>query len=259
MKKLFLIFLLIQFSVSAQDAPLVINAAIDGEKILGDVLGNIYIVRGTEIHKYDEKGNLCCTFSDKTNGDITSVDVRDPLRVLIFYKAFGIAKILDNKLAEQAEIDLRKLQLADPWMVCTSESQGLWAFDQATSRLYKFDGALQPVGLSNDLRQDINRSVNPVRMAETDYWLVMIDAQSLLVFDKMGNYFKPVPVGEGVEGLLLHDEWIYASEGKIMRLNIRSGKINESALPVVQAKDKISIIPGKIIYQDGRTLKVYVY
>lgn len=255
--RIVLLFLFAFQLSNAQQLPLSITLLYEPDYITGDILGNIYTIKGSDIQKYNDKGILCCTYSDKTSGEITSVDVRDPLRILVFYKPFGIIKILDNKLGEQSIIELRKMQLTDPWMVCTSDIQGIWAYDNATSRLYRFDASMQPIGLSNDLRQDISRSLNPEMMAESDYWLIIKDNNSLLVFDKMGSYFKPVPIEKGTAGLLLHDEWIYTSGNRLYKLNIRTGKVSDIVLPADATNKKITILPGKIVYQEGKIVDIY--
>ena len=164
-----------------------------------DALGNTYVVRGSEIVKYNEKGAICCTFSDRNYGVVTSIDTRDPLRTLLFYKPFGIVRLLDNNLTEQATINLSSLNISDPLVVCGSEIQGIWVYDNATSRLYKFNSKLQAVGLSNDLRHDVMQNISPLLMSESDYWLVVLEKENLLIFDKMGNFFKSILVG--------HSQW----------------------------------------------------
>jgi hypothetical protein len=252
-------FILLFFSINvfAQEKMTTIVLSSDPGFVTGDVLGNIYIVKGSEVIKYNASGTFCCSFSDRTYGEITSIDVRDPLRILIFYKPFAIIRLLDNNLAEQSLIDLRKLDLADPLLVCTSEIQGTWVYDNATSRLYKFDSAWRPVSLSNDLRQDIMRSIYPVHIAESDYWLIMLDKSSLLVFDKMGSYFKPIMIDPDNKGLLSHDEWISISGNMIVRLNIRNGKMSETALPFVNNAGTVYVLPRKIARITDKKLEIY--
>ncbi len=251
------ILLLYSLHVFGQDKKTIINLNFDPGFVTGDVLGNIYIVKGSEVLKYNESGTFCCSFSDRTYGEITSIDVRDPLRILIFYKPFATIRMLDNNLAEQSLINLRKLDLADPLLVCTSEIQGTWVYDNATSRLYRFDSSWRPVSLSNDLRQDITRTINPLHMAESDYWLILLDNNSLLVFDKMGSYFKPIIIEPGTNGLLSHDEWISISGSMIVRLNIRNGKMSESALPFINNAGIVYVLPRKIVRITDKKLEIY--
>lgn len=229
------------------------------EIIATDALDNIYMVKGSEVIKYDDKGELCCSFSDKSYGDITSIDTRDPLRILLFYKPFGVVRLLDNKLAEQSTIDVHTLSVTEPWLVCSSEMQGMWVYDNATSRLYKFNIQLQPVSLSNDLRQDVMHSISPTMMMESDYWLVLLDKEALLVFDKMGNYFKPVPLNSCRFGRLIHDEWICMDLETLRRINLRTGESVEFKLPFYSTGDIVLVTPQRIIHVSGNKSDVYNY
>jgi hypothetical protein len=231
----------------------------EADMITSDMLGNIYIIKGSDITRYDEEGTICCSYSNKNYGSISSVDTRDPLRILLFYKPFGVIAMLDNKLALQSTIELRNLQIADPSLICSSEIQGIWVYDRSSARLYKFNSQLQPVSLSNDLRQDVMHAINPVSMAESDNWLIMLDEQTLLVFDKLGNYYKPVTLENNNNGQLLHDEWVYCNDDKILRINLRSGKQTEFNLPFKRNEDQVVVMPQRLLHYSGKALDVYSY
>src|SRR5436190_16778523 len=123
MKKIInlVILLLIFQNIKAQETyvPLFkINAEADFFSV--DALGNIFLVNGPEILKLDEKGVFLSKFSKRDYGNITSLDTRDPLRLLVFYKSFGIMRTLENKLSEQSVIDLRTLEVKDPTLICSA-------------------------------------------------------------------------------------------------------------------------------------------
>ena len=261
--KRILLLLLYLFSCIVVDGQTTVKLLFSIEKdadfVSADILGNIYIVKGSELIKYNEKGSICCTFSNRNYGAITSIDARDPLRVLLFYKPFGIVLLLDNNLAEQSKIELRNLDIHDPLLVCSSEIQGIWVYDNATTRLYKFNDQLQAVSLSNDLRQDVMNNINPVLMMESDYWLVIQDVSRLLVFDKMGNYFKSIVLLKAEKGQLIHDEWFYASNGKLMRLNLRNGNLSEVALPFPTLNSGLVLTAQQLLRLIEKRIEIYSF
>lgn len=260
MKYLFAVcFLFLYFnSKSQQTFTKLFSIPTEASIVSADILGNIYMVKGSEIVKYNVNGILCCTFSDRSYGAITSIDTRDPLRLLVFYKPFGIVLLLDNNLAEQSKTELNALKIYDPLLVCSSEIQGMWVYDNATYRLYKFNAQLQAVSLSNDLRQDVMQNINPVMMSESDYWLVMRDQPGLLVFDKMGNFFKSIKL-DAKGGQLIHDDWLYCNDDKLMRLNLRNGENTEVELPFPVINSSIVLAPQRLIRLFDKTLEVYSY
>ena len=134
----------------------------------------------------------------------------------------------------------------------------MWVYDNATYRLYKFNAQLQAVSLSNDLRQDVMQNINPVMMSESDYWLVMRDQPGLLVFDKMGNFFKSIKL-DAKGGQLIHDDWLYCNDDKLMRLNLRNGENTEVELPFPVINSSIVLAPQRLIHLFDKTLEVYSY
>lgn len=63
------------------------EASIDIESKLAklDQFGNIYVVQpNNELIKFSSKGVKLWSYSNKNFGDIDQVDVKDPLRILVF-------------------------------------------------------------------------------------------------------------------------------------------------------------------------------
>ena len=95
-------------------------------------------------------------------------------------------------------------------------------------------------------------------MSESDYWLVMRDQPGLLVFDKMGNFFKSIKL-DAKGGQLIHDDWLYCNDDKLMRLNLRNGENTEVELPFPVINSSIVLAPQRLIRLFDKTLEVYSY
>src|ERR1700739_4560076 len=96
LNKIFTAFILfVIFSFSADDGfkPLFTIKA-KSDSFTTDNLGNTYIIKGDEIRKYSQTGDLLKIFSNNTTGKITSVDATNPLRILVFYKDFATILII---------------------------------------------------------------------------------------------------------------------------------------------------------------------
>src|SRR5436190_11763399 len=85
--------------------------------ITGDIVGftvdnldNIYLLSSTnEVKKLNANGDSVAVFNDvKKFGQVTLIDVSNPLKVLLYYKDFATVVILDRFLAVRNIIDLRK-------------------------------------------------------------------------------------------------------------------------------------------------------
>ena len=72
--------------------------------ITTDKLGNLYTVAGDEISKYDQNGKFLQKNSIKSLGKITSLDVTNPLKILVFYKDYNKIVFIDNMLAQSGNL-----------------------------------------------------------------------------------------------------------------------------------------------------------
>src|SRR6188768_13067 len=88
--------------------------------ISSDKLGNCYAVLESEVIKLDPAGNKVNNFSRKDFGPISQLDARDPLRIHLFYRDFGMVRILDNQLGETTTLDLRTAGLIDPVVIANA-------------------------------------------------------------------------------------------------------------------------------------------
>lgn len=232
----------------------------DADFFTVDALGNVYLVNGSEIVKLDDKSELYSKFSKKDYGNITYVDARDPLRVLVFYKSFAALRILDNKLVEQSNIDLRTLELQDPTLVCSADVQGFWVYDNITSRLTKYNSQLQAISISNDLNKTVNEKITATMLMESDNWLVMNNVKDVLVFDKLGNFFKPVTIPEGITQIqMMRDNLVMFSANKMTSIDLRKGNTTEMDLPTSCATCKYFVSAGHLYVLEKNKLKTFTF
>lgn len=108
--------------------PTKINTPCDFFEI--DHMGNVYVVNGSQLSKYNSKGKQVCNFSDSSLGSISSIDVSDPLRILVFYRDFNQIIYLNNKLSSIGnEIDLYDFSDNETEFVCNSQKGGFWMYN----------------------------------------------------------------------------------------------------------------------------------
>lgn len=73
-------------------------------KAITDILGNKYSVENSSFNKFSSSGVFLFSYENLFNSSISSVDISNPYKLLIFYKSFNRAIILDEKLAETETI-----------------------------------------------------------------------------------------------------------------------------------------------------------
>jgi len=135
------------------------DITIKTESFATDQLNNIYSIDKTGVVKISIEDQSRFSYSSKLNGNIHSVDVTDPFRILIFYKDFSRAVFLDNKLTELlSAIQLNDLGYFNVQAVGTSSRGGFWIYDQDVAQIVYIDKSLKESHRSSVLRDIIDKS-----------------------------------------------------------------------------------------------------
>jgi hypothetical protein len=154
-----------------------------------DNLGSIYLVTPTnQVKKINDKGDSLAVYNDvRRYGKIHSVDVTNPLKVLVFYKSFSTIVVLDRLLNVRNTMDLRQYNMQQVGAIASSYDNNIWLFDEMESKLKKIDDNGRVIMESVDLRQALNVAPSPGAMFDRDGQLYLYDINSgLLVFDYYG-------------------------------------------------------------------------
>src|SRR5205085_9572597 len=87
-----------------------------------DNLDNIYLVNlNGQLKKLNNKGDSVSVFNDvKRYGKLYSIDVTNPLTLLLYYKNFSTVVVLDRLLNSRNTIDFRKQNIFRVKAVATS-------------------------------------------------------------------------------------------------------------------------------------------
>lgn len=172
------IILLIQ-QANAQALPRRINV---------DNLGNVYIVKENKITKFDSENKLLATYSGKSQGYISSIDVADPFRIIVFYSDFGQIVFLDNTLSViQGPIALNNSEFPAPTLVCNAPDKSIWVYDKQWHALAKLNENLQTTLLVKDLHVILEPDFAPVFMQSYGNNIYLTDPRyGLFIFDFYG-------------------------------------------------------------------------
>src|SRR5215217_2829812 len=97
-----------------------------------DNLNNIYLINANnQVKKLDDKGDsVAVSNSLKNFGDIYSMDVSNPLKILVYHKDFGTVIVLDRFLNNINKIDLRKIGVLQARATARSYDNNYWVFDE---------------------------------------------------------------------------------------------------------------------------------
>ena len=225
-----------------------------GTSITSDNLGNIYIVLHDQLFKYDLGGTFLKSYSNKTLGNITTVDVSDPLKILVFYKDFSKVVFLDNTLSIKKDaISLTDVGFDQAVLACTSYESGFWIFDQPSTKLIRYDNNLQQSNQSENISQMTGKEIHPSHLAEYNNLVYLSDTTNgVFVFDRYGTYFKTIPI-TGINSFQIQaDQLLYLKARKLISYNIKSFSETTIDLPVKEPM-AIRVMQNKLIilYYEG--------
>jgi hypothetical protein len=255
---LFLTLFLLQGGLFAQELKQtgVVNGEFD--MLVTDHIGRMYLTQGHELFLYSEEGVLLYQFSDLSRGEIEHLDVRNPLKLLLFYPGYGQIAFLDNTLSATLDIvDLGQLQLELAQLACTSFDNGFWVYDPVSFKLVRFDQGLNITNEVSNINMLVGLEVNPVQLTEHDSWLYMYDPDhGILVFDSFGTYIRSIPIA-GANTISVRSNGIFLEfEDKLIKYDQLSFQQMEIELPI-QDYRSVRIEKKKLFFLTEKGVIIY--
>lgn len=158
-----------------------------------DNLDNLYLVSTNgQIKKLDARGDSVAVYNQQKNfGALTSLDVSNPLKLILFYKDYSTVVTLDRWLSSQSTLDLRRSGTLQPTAVGLSNDNLLWVFDGWDNKLKKVDEQGRVLLETSDFRSFFSPAIAPQQIMTENGWVYLVDSvQGIFVFDNYGTYQK---------------------------------------------------------------------
>src|SRR5258707_2907593 len=155
-----------------------------------DNLGNIYVLnKDNRLKKLSSQGDSLAVFNDvRRYGQIASIDVSNPLKILVYYREFTTIIELDRFLNIINTIDLRKLNILQAKAVGLAYDNNIWVFDELDAILKRVgdDGSL--VDQTTDFRQVFDTVPDPIVIRDQGGLVYLYDpAKGVYAFDHYGT------------------------------------------------------------------------
>lgn len=196
MKKatIFLILFSLLGFVSAQtsDFQRTTIESVQGDYVSVDPNGNAYVVSGSTLYKVDSAGQLLYSFTNSLFGKISSIDVDNPLKIMLFYYDEALILFLDEKLVPISEpLDLFAHDFKNIKLVTYSTDNTIWFYDAVSQDLINANFQLKELS-RNHLAL---KSFNPTQFFSLQEKQLVMNNPSTGVafFDAFGTYLKTLP------------------------------------------------------------------
>ena len=241
MKKILIILSVLFFGFTFQNSKfrLIKSIPTASSFFITDNLENSYLIKRNVLEKYGPEGNLLKTFSNKNWGDISFADAHDPLKILLFYKAFQQILFIDDMLAPSGNsISLDALGYNQVSLACTSHNNGFWVYSQQNLELIRFDQNLQKTQQTGNISQLSGMEINPNFITEQNNTVFLNDsAKGILVFDIYGTYNKTIPIKGLLHFQIRNEQIIYFKDNKLKSYNMKTLEEAEIPLPSAEVLD----------------------
>ncbi len=225
-----------------------------------DHLGNSYLVLNGAIQKYDSSGNLTATFSKKDLGPPQSIDASDPMKILVFYRNFGIIRMLDTKLAEQSVVDLHAIGIQQPMLACNTLNQsGFWVYDESDFTIKKINDQLK-IEMTCIPLNKLFRDVHVNYLFESESWIMINNPTiGVIVYDKTGDYFHTIEIKDQQFFQAQYDQLFYVRNDTIQICNIGSLERNIVRLPPMKDVISARVGPHRVFLRKPDAIEIYSF
>lgn len=228
-----------------------------------DALGNIFILyQNGQLKKLNPNGDSLAVFNDvRRYGRLFSIDVTNPLKILLYYKDFSTIVILDRLLNSRATIDLRKLNLYQVKAIGQAYDNNIWIFDEFESKLKRISDEGKLLDQSTDFRLIFDSVPSPQYIIDQDKQLYLYDSlKGVFIFDYYGAFKSRVPFTGWTDFSVINK--ILFGRDKTYLFKYEPGTFDLQRYPMpasMMNSRKILVSPGKMYLLRDNKLEVYKF
>jgi hypothetical protein len=161
-----------------------------------DNLDNLYLVNTTgQLKKLNARGDSAGVFNDvKRYGKLHSIDVTNPLKLLLYYQSFGTVVVLDRFLNVRNVINLRKQNMFNVKTIGTAYDNNIWVYDEADAKLKKVDDNGGVLAATVDFRMLFDTLPAPSQLLDREGFVTLYDSsRGFLQMDYYGALKSKLP------------------------------------------------------------------
>jgi hypothetical protein len=227
-----------------------------------DNLDNLYIISSTgQIKKLNAAGDSVGVYNQTKNyGKLYTIDVSNPLKLLLFYKDFSTIVILDRFLANQSTLDLKRSSVLNPSAIGNSYDNNIWIYDEYDNKLKKIDEQGNKLLETADFRTVFDHSVSPQRIFNDNGLVYLADtANGIFVFDNYGSFKKKIPIKSWQTIAITNNNIISVNNELITVFNSSTQLQTQKRFPFFKPYFHSFITPSKLINFSDTSIQVYQY
>lgn len=222
-----------------------------------DNLNNIYVINKTDLIKYNSAGEILYRFSNQINGLITSVDVTNPLRIVVFCRESNTLTFLNQQLAPiSGFIDIYSTMDIEAENAGASTAGGFWVYSIDNQNIMLFNSQLQRVQESQNLSYWIKGdSIKLIREQNQKLYLVL--PQRVVVLDLFGSYLTTIHLTNAINIKISGDKLSYIKDDRLFVYNISLKNEVEKTVPITTNANAIFYNKNKTYIVTTNKINIY--
>ena len=251
---LLMTLLLYMMGVKAQQpsTPVVIEQS--AETIALDPQGNIYAVNDATLYKYAPDGTLLYTYNDNMLGHISSIDVDNPLKIMLFYRDAGFIIFLNDKLSPIGDkVNLFFKGYTTIGLATYSTRNELILYDESNTDLVILDFYFRE---KERVHYDF-QEFHPILLQDVnEKMIVMQDSQQgVFFFDNFGTFEKNIAIASELPVQIIKDQIFYVKNNQLNRYNYQ--RLDQQQLcEIPEEVVQVLVYQDKIILLDAKSIKI---
>jgi hypothetical protein len=236
------------------------NDSLDCRFFLTDQTKNIYIITyKNELLKYDGEGYFDSRFSFKKYGKISTVDVTNPFKIILYYADYQCVVVLDALLNPIKTLYLNDMDVANTGAMTMSDAGQMWIYDAGVNKILRFNIDATGFKLTNSTPPLSITGIQATQMLVRDN-MVYINSLSkgIFVFDQFGKYIKTLDIKFATDLQILENQLFYKQKEKYYRFNLQTLTSTLIKLPEDVSGDRyLQVQKGRLYAQRTTSIDVY--
>ena len=198
-----------------------------------DNLGNLFLVTpSNEVMKFNSQGKFLWNYSNNNFGDISQLDVTDPLRVILFYATHQQLIVLNNNLSEISRFSFTNNPDQQISLVASANNNGFWVYDQINRELKKLSNSFVDELKSGNIYQRNGFDMQANYMRTSDEYIFINDiGEGVRIFDRFGNFYKTAVINPAKEFDIAGNLIFFNSDSSLYSYNFLDFKLNKIPTP----------------------------
>lgn len=192
-----------------------------GTSLCTDLMGTLYLINGNTLSKLSPAGEVIATYANFQLGEISSVDVDNPLKIMLFYKETGSIVFLDAQLTPIMEtLSLFENNFYSISLATFASDESIWMYDDRTKELVAIDfymNVKQRISLSN-------HDLAPTELLSLPekYIFLHNPATGIMLFDSFGTYIKNISLITPHNVQVFANQIVYNIDGQLYLYDFQS-------------------------------------